>query len=416
MTYTTTIPGLPGGPITTNHPIYVRLIPANNTYQRPGIKTRSPRRDVEHGTGNPNSSAASEAIYLVDQRAEGRQASYHSITDDKQTSVHIPLDEVGWHAADGAGPGNMNGYANEMIESTAVWGDPVRRARCIENKAEWMGIVAARLGVTKPEQHWDFNYQQSMATRHNCPQKLRTVYINGQLAWDLFVERWNVYRNAELARMDGGTASTVYTVGDRIEVTAANINVRQGCGTGYRILTTVQSGAKATVIADDAGTFTANANGYTWLNVRIDGWGTGWMAIGTSTEPWIAKSSTPAPVEPPVKYAPVVPIKELDITTLTLADKYNTAPGIATVNESEFVLVADVIEFKRTSPAKQYALDNAKEVRKPYQEGDRAIAGWLVKSTEGTWWYVLLGADDEWVRVKYVDTVRIADAPIIPES
>ena len=40
-----------------------------------------------------------------------------------------------------------------------------------------------------------------------------------------------------------------------------------------------------------------------------------------------------------------------------------------------------------------------------HQEGDRVR--WSAREEHGgTWWYLLVGGDDQWVRVKYVDTVR----------
>ena len=405
-TYTTTIPGLPGGPLVTSFPVYLKIAPASRTNVRPGIKARLPRRVVQHETANPNSMAVDDATYMYNG-SEGRQASWHVTVDDTCAFIDLPLDEIAWHASDGAGPGNYNGIACEMSVHKNIVNDPKRRAECQRKGAEIMGKIGARFNAEPPaKQHHDY-----APDKKNCPAQMRN---RGE--WNRYVDWWSGYFQDEKRSMAGGGATSGWNVGDRVEVIAERVNVRVGYGTGYRILTTVMKGATATIIADDAGTHTAYANGYSWINVRIDGWGTGWMATGTATEQWFAKASTPAPVPPTVTYAPVAPIAELKYTAMSLADRYNTAEGITTVNESEFVFVADVIEFKRTSPAKQYALDGAKDVRAPYQEGDRVVAGWLVKSTEGTWWYLLVGGDDQWVRVKYVDTVRIADAPLLGDD
>jgi len=183
--------------------VTIRLVPATLTRVRPGIKAASPRRSVQHGNGNPNSSAAQEANYLVNG-AGGRQASYHSAVDDTSIYIMVPLDEVTWQAADGSGPGNMNGYSCEMVEDTALWADPVRREKVIRNTADFMGRIAARFSVLKPEQHWDFNYMA--ADRHDCPNKLRYVTINGRKAWDIYVELWNAAKADELKKM-GATAT-----------------------------------------------------------------------------------------------------------------------------------------------------------------------------------------------------------------
>src|SRR5699024_5658624 len=97
-------------------------------------------------------------------------------------------------------------------------------------------------------------------------------------------------------------------------------------------------------------------------------------------------------------------------------EKYNTAEGVTSIDGQDFIFVADLIEFKRTSPALRYAVKGGEEVKAPYQEGDRAIAAWLVKTRAGLYAYLLTGDDDEWVRVWYEDTVRIADAPLLGDD
>jgi hypothetical protein len=202
-TFMNDIPGLPGGPLTMNHPVFVHLIPASRTYQRPGILAARPRRSVQHGNGNPNSNARGEGYYVVDLQAEGRQASYHSATDDTETGIFVPFNEVAWQAADGSGPGNMNGVSNEMIESNAVWGNASRRDAIISNSASLMGGGAARLNIEKPEQHWTFNYNNPPSQRHDCPNKLRNVTIGSRRAWAIYEERWFQAKDAELSRMQG---------------------------------------------------------------------------------------------------------------------------------------------------------------------------------------------------------------------
>ena len=203
MAYPSTVPGLPGGPLTTIAPVRVKLIPSGRTYQRPGIKAAKPRRSVQHGNGNSESSAKGEAIYLVDMAAEGRQASYHSATDDTETWVMVPVDEVTWQAADGAGPGNMNGLSNEMVEDADIWASPARAKQCVDNAADFMGGCAARLDIAEPEQHWTFNYMLPSSLRHDCPNKLRYRKIGNENAWTYYVRQWRAAKAAELRRMGG---------------------------------------------------------------------------------------------------------------------------------------------------------------------------------------------------------------------
>lgn len=193
--YSTTIPGLPGGLLRTAYPIRFNII-AVDGYQRTGQKANTPRRSVQHGTGNAsNASAYTEAQYFVNG-AEGRQASIHACSDDREVVICMPLDEVAWQAADGGGPGNMNGYSCEMMEAAAIWNQPSRRDALISITADFMGRVAARYGVTKPERHYDFN--AGSTDRHYCPNKLLTTKINGEPAWNVYARKWEASRLDEL--------------------------------------------------------------------------------------------------------------------------------------------------------------------------------------------------------------------------
>ena len=204
--YTTSIPGLPGGPLVTTYPIRMNMI-AIDGYQRTGQKAKQPRRSVQHGTGNPgNASAMAEAQYFVNG-AEGRQASIHACSDDKEVVICVPLDEVTWQAADGSGPGNMNGFSCEMMEAVVIWTNVTRRDNLIAITADFMGRVAALLGATKTERHWDFNYNLPPEQRHHCPDKLMDT---GH--WQTsYVPKWNAARVNELQRMNGGTTTTTTT-------------------------------------------------------------------------------------------------------------------------------------------------------------------------------------------------------------
>jgi hypothetical protein len=219
--FTTTIPGLPGGPLETTYPVAMKIIPVG--LQRPGTPAHTPRRSVQHGNGNPNAMAAADAQWLANgapnDQGKPTQTSWHAIGDDTQVIVQVPLNEVTWQAADGSGPGNMNGVSCEMSEHSAIWSDQGRALRCIANCADFMGRCAARFGIDKPEQHWDFNWVECCNTpcdvqcgnRHNCPDKLRHSTIAGRPAWDIYVGDWNAAKADELARMSGTTPAPTPT-------------------------------------------------------------------------------------------------------------------------------------------------------------------------------------------------------------
>lgn len=405
-TYPFNWPGVPGGPIYFSFMVYNKIVPVWRTLQRPGIKAASPREGVQHENGNPNALAKQDSQYLYDG-AGGRQASWHATVDHLEGYANLPGDEVGWQAGDGAGPGNMRGFAVELSQWPKVYGTAGQWREARRKAAEVMGRVGARIGMVPPsKRHRDFMLK-------NCPQ-----YLNLNPAeWSVYLSDWWFYYNDELARMAAGGVADAFTlkVGDRVEVMAEQLNVRVGYSLSHRVTGVLGRGQRANVISDGT-VYTQVQDGYRWVNLDIDGFGTGWVAAGFAGEDWLRKVvSDPVPVPVPT-YAPVSPVKELLDTAFTIDQKYHTAEGITTLNEMEFIFVADVIEFKRTTPAKQYALANAKDVRAPYQAGERAIAAWLVKSTEGTWWYLLAGEPNEWVRVAYVDTTRVSDAPLLGDD
>jgi hypothetical protein len=410
MGYMFTWPGVPGGPIEFSFPVTNMIVPAWRTLQRPGIKARSPRRGIQHENGNPNALARQDSVYLYNG-AGGRQASWHGTVDHKEGFANLPGDEVGWQAGDGAGPGNYNGFAVELSQWAVVHGTAAQWRQARRNAAEMNARVSARINATPPtNRHRDY-------MNKNCPQ-----YLNGNATWWAeYLSDWWFFYNDEKKRMAGGggdTPDTTFKAGDTVRVIADAINVRQGWGTHQRIVFGVTKGETATIGKDSDGRYVMPANGYTWINVSVPGRGSGWMATGFGSEMWVEKVASkpdPKPTPKPT-YAKVSPVKELLDTNFTFKDKYNTAEGITTINELEFIFVADLIEFKRPTKALQYGHTGSAEVKAPYQEGDRAVAAWLVKGSDGVWYYLLTGGDDEWVRVQYTDTVRVSDAPLLGDD
>lgn len=215
--YTTVIPGVPGGALTTDYPIHVRILPASQTINRPGFAARTPRRSVQHGNGNPNAYAASDSLWLYNgaRGANGlpTQTSFHADGDHTGVWFNIPANEVTWQAADGGGPGNYNGFSCEMSEHSVYRTNMDLLRRNIYVNADFMGRVAgARLGAGGPEQHWSFNYRIAGCSapcdvpapnRHNCPNILRTMTIDGRSAWSIYAAQWAKSKADELQRMRG---------------------------------------------------------------------------------------------------------------------------------------------------------------------------------------------------------------------
>lgn len=126
-----------------------------NRANRPAIHM-TPSWLTIHDTGNPNkgADAAAHARYLKSDEAAKAPVSWHFTVDDKGAYQHLPLDEHGWHAGDGHGPGNMTSVGIEVCEN--VDGD---RARAEDNAAAlvaWL-LRTLNLGIDRvvPHRRWD---------------------------------------------------------------------------------------------------------------------------------------------------------------------------------------------------------------------------------------------------------------------
>lgn len=472
-TYSTMIPGLPGGPLQTSFPVKLMIAPAWRTNVRPGIKARTPRRIVQHETANPKSFAINDATYLYNGSG-GRQASWHITVDDKEAYVGIPLDEVTWQASDGSGPGNYNGASCELCVPLAIVNDANRRRESQRKAAEIMGKIGARVNATPPaRQHHDFAYD-----RKNCPAHMRN---RGE--WNRYVDNWHRYYNEEKAAMGGKPYVPIELAVGAEAVTTANLNVRGTPSTTGALWATLPTG-KAVTITDGPRTDAA----YRWWRVEWDGksgwaaadwlqatkapakptpepdkgpkvgerirvtaglylrqgWGINsrvmtllpagteanvingprhadgyrWLDIkgdfgsGWAADAWMQVIGD-AKEEPKPVYAKPLPVEALLKTNLNYDE---IADGIVTANETEFIYTANVLEFKRKTLALQYASDGAPEVREPYNEGDRAIEAWRCRNHEGVWYSLLTGPDDEWVRVRSDHAVVVSGSPLLGDD
>jgi len=134
-------------------PLIEDLIPAGRS-NRPG-EAIVPQWITIHDTGNANPGADAEAhaSYLKGDDAAEAPVSWHFTVDDKRAVQHLPLDEHGWHAADGHGPGNTSSIGVEICENAD--GD---RAAAETNAAAltaWL-LVEFGLDITcvVPHKHW----------------------------------------------------------------------------------------------------------------------------------------------------------------------------------------------------------------------------------------------------------------------
>lgn len=398
MAYLTNIPGLPGGPLETSFPVVIDLIPTWR-HNRPGIKLRGAFETTQHNTSNWWTLARAEMNYVIGG-AGGRMASWHYTADDSFVGVTLPVDEVGWHAGDGSGPGNMSTVACELTMQRAMVDTPTRWRRARRNAAEIMGKTAARKGAPPPgKYHHDYSGK-------NCPILLRNNATWNREYWEDYAAFYQMEREA-MGATPPDPADSVIHIGDTIR-TLVSLNLRQQPTTRSPVIATLAVGAEAVVNGR-----WESADGYGWLPVRT-GLGTGAVAMGDSTGPFIEKVAS-APTEPEPAYVEPRPIPALLDTDLK--NDYDTATGITTDDTGhEFIFTADVIEFVVPTVAGEFAVENPRPIKAPYTIGDRAIAAWLVKNKQGVWHYVLAGGDDEWARVPYANTRRVSDAPLLGDD
>jgi hypothetical protein len=149
------IAGLGGRKVELPVPLTVRLIPPTQKNQRPGIKRATPGFWVQHETANVSPGADAEMhCRWLHNGAGGQQLSFHFAVDDRAIYQMIPIDEVTWQAADGAGPGNMSGISSELCVNAGI--DHARARRNAEALAG--GILAAlNMQADRVRKHQDFS-------------------------------------------------------------------------------------------------------------------------------------------------------------------------------------------------------------------------------------------------------------------
>jgi N-acetylmuramoyl-L-alanine amidase len=150
------------------------FIPAGRN-NRPGINLTLKYITI-HDTANSDAGADAlmHARYLKGDEAANRPVSWHFTVDDSRVIQHLALNEVGWHAGDGNGPGNMTSIAIEICENAD--GD---RTKAEENAASLVAdlLIRLNLGIDAVVQHNKWSGK-------NCPHLIRSR--SG--GWDLFLQ------------------------------------------------------------------------------------------------------------------------------------------------------------------------------------------------------------------------------------
>jgi len=126
-------------------------------HNRPGVKI-IPRFITVHDTANKakGADAKSHARYLKNG-AGGREVSWHFTVDDREIIQHLPVNEMGWHAGDGRGPGNTQSIGIEICENADG-----NRANAEANAVELIQYLMKELDIpisrVVPHQHWTGKY------------------------------------------------------------------------------------------------------------------------------------------------------------------------------------------------------------------------------------------------------------------
>ena len=153
-------------------PIRKNLLP-ESLYSWKSPYTMKPTRIVVHNTAN-DASADNEIKYMLRDKSNGVQVSYHYAVDDKEIVQGLPENRNGWHAGDGKnGKGNREGIAIEICYSKSG-GDRFIKAE--QNAVDLIVDILKRYGwgIDKVTKHQDYMNKY-------CPH--RTL----DMGWDRFL-------------------------------------------------------------------------------------------------------------------------------------------------------------------------------------------------------------------------------------
>ena len=154
-------------PIALPVPLIIDLLPFSET-QRPGIRRIEPGYWVQHETGNP-APGADAAMHNRWLHGGVPWVSFHFVVDDGVIYQMVPVNEITYQSADGAGPGNMSGVSCELCINRGI-----DKAKARHNAEALAGGVmgALSLGADRTKRHWDFNYVNRPEDRHHCPDEM----------------------------------------------------------------------------------------------------------------------------------------------------------------------------------------------------------------------------------------------------
>lgn len=116
--------------------------------------------------------------WLTGPSGKGMQASAHFIVKDDRCIQCLPIDEIGWHAGDGArGPGNTRSIGIEVI--------PMNEAgEFSERTIATLKELIATLPKVPLVRHYEW-------TKKDCPRFYTPHVVDGDARWDSLKEQLN---------------------------------------------------------------------------------------------------------------------------------------------------------------------------------------------------------------------------------
>lgn len=398
-----TFPGLP-------NPVYlpswiqvdIMIIPSSTPGWTSGQKIPASNftTTTYHDTGNPSSSALSEYTWARNGgRAEINSAgSYNGIFDKSRIIITQRFDELVGQAANPTG--NVTSYAFEE-----AYGAGGHAGALIVGQWLHAGVLQAMGKSGGTEAMVQHNYWSGK----DCPSQIRAngEWSKVEKAVDANVAAINAWLKAGGAGAGTTTPKPVMLKqGDTVAASEA-LNLRQAAGTSAPVV--------AILAAGDTGTITGEPvvkDGYTWRPLTMASGQSGYAA-----QDWLTKTNAPTTTPKPTTptYATPMPIPALVAVDTTKPD---TAPGAVVDGGTDFVFVGDLVEVTK-GPLKrlQRTGDPSTTVGPDLKVGDRFIASWLYRVTEGALKGALVYVTPTWERVVYKDadgteyTKRIADVP-----
>ena len=196
----------------------------------------------------------------------------HYYLDNESCWQNLDDLDQGWHAADGAGPGNTTTIAIEVImDGKGGETDITTEERAAVLAAYLLKTYGLTINQLYTHNHWMGQPDRIVpGVRKNCP-----IYILPH--WEQFREKVKKLMSGSVGTTTTQTLSNEKVVSYRVRVSTAALNIRKGpssdCGTtGY-----IRDKGVYTIVAESKGTGSAKG----WGKLKS---GAGWISLDYCTK------------------------------------------------------------------------------------------------------------------------------------